>query len=329
MYILRSRGLLVRIVSQHDIEDFCFLSRAKKELVADRLSPFSVWAATLNAKVQVIRLYNLKSAGGEVPAPVSWLPPIPGSRIHYVALKADKNVISTIGESKKEDRLELSPITIVVQLSGEMGNNVAKIATGKGLQLWAQRQYGIATDLVLRHQEHSKWIGAMRDTKKCFPKLRGFDFTLGNGRNYNERTAQQDQLLGAKSALLRLTTARVEDIEETLSTLRGILQSETNVTVQGNSSNITLPFLLVDRLAAIDVWADKFYDEYRQIFEFNYKECCKAKPDPDETVFVSLKPELSIGAGLDSHFSFICRKSTFEILQGKCHTISKIWDLKN
>jgi hypothetical protein len=349
---LQARGLLARIVSQRDIQDFCFLSRAKKELVTERVSSFSVWAATLNTEVQSVRFYEIQSSNGDeqpLQTTVSWLPPVPGSRIHYIKLEADQNSTSSIGKSKKE-RLggqslspkrnglksslgEVPPVTIVVQLSGEMGNNIAKLATGKGLQLWAQRQYGITTDLVLRHQEHPKWVKGMRDLKKCFPHLRGFDFELGNGPNYNERTAQQQQLLGNKSALLRLTTARVGDIEETLSTLRGIQPGTKGIIVQGSSSNITLPFLLADHLALIDVWADKFYDDYRQFFEFDYKECCKTKADPGESVFVSYNslPGRSSSQLTSFHVNFCpcLHKSTFETMSQKCQNILKNLDLKN
>lgn len=305
---LQDRGLLVRNISQHPIQDFCFLSQSKQELVVEGSSSFAVWAATLNTKAESIRLYrNVPSAveHQNEQTILNWMPRDSGARIQYVVVEASNSqlVKEQIDSSSTEEKptpsgssmpdestaplLQTGPVTIVIQLSGEMGNNLAKIATGKGLQLWARREFGIETDLVLRHQDHTKWISGMKDTKKCFPKFRYWDFELGNGPNYDERLEQQKRWLEGKSALLQLTTARSEDVDESLSTLRTILQTERNFTDLTNSRNITLPFLLADHLALIDLWPDRFYDDYRDFFEFDYKACCKVKPDPDESVFVS------------------------------------------
>jgi hypothetical protein len=65
---LQSRGIQVRIVGRQNdktkerqgVEDFCFLLRAKKELVGSARSTFALWAAVLG-QAENIRLYTIKS----------------------------------------------------------------------------------------------------------------------------------------------------------------------------------------------------------------------------------------------------------------------------
>lgn len=290
---------------------------------------------------------------------VTWFPKHPLSRTNNVTVEPNASSLlannkSDVNVSSPMDRPEVgattappwsskqyetaasiinlgSPVTIVVQLSGEMGNNLAKLATGRGLQLWARHFYGIETDLVLRHQEHSKWVGAMKDLTRCFPKLRNWDFQLGNGPNYGERLAQQNQLLGTnRSSFLHLKTSRLEDIHQSLSTLRSILQTEQNVTMLSNSQNITLPFLLADRLSKIDLWPDMLYDEYRKLFEFDDDACCKSKADPVESVFVSLVIAESVCLVGKQHVVHRLRSSQFsaalsKLCQGNAPQLQTIW----
>lgn len=61
--------------------------------------------------------------------------------------------------------------TIVVQLSGEMGNNLHKIAFARGLQIQAMER-DVSTNLILRHDvgDDSKWRRARSLISRCFPK---------------------------------------------------------------------------------------------------------------------------------------------------------------
>jgi hypothetical protein len=161
------------------------------------------------------------------------------------------------------------PTSIVIEVSGEMANNLCKLAAGKSLQLWAKREYGVDLNLVLR-KEYSKRLGALERVKSCFPNFQSVDFMEGNGPNFDNRNQQQSELFGNQSSLFRVTTdARViEDIENTLSTLSNVLR--TNMTENTNNNNnrmttshveienntITLPFLYISYLALIDVWVD-------------------------------------------------------------------------
>ena len=82
--------------------------------------------------------------------------------------------------------------SIVIQLTGEMGNNLNKIAYGYGLQLLAERRYNITTNLVMRHQEeHPKWRLAVQNLQQCFPNLKEFDYSAGNTVEFREKQLQQ------------------------------------------------------------------------------------------------------------------------------------------
>jgi hypothetical protein len=191
------------------------------------------------------------------------------------------------------------PTSIVIELSGEMANNLCKLAAGKSLQLWAKREYGIDTNLVLR-KEYPDLVGALEKVKTCFPRFRSVDFMEGNGPVFDNRNEQQREMFGInQSSLFRVTTARVDDIENTLSTLSNVLRTNMNANNNNNNNRmitshveienntITLPFLYVSYLALIDVWVDNSYEDLQQFLAFNRSECCKLTADPDETVFVS------------------------------------------
>jgi hypothetical protein len=62
--------------------------------------------------------------------------------------------------------------TILVQLGGELANHLGYIARAFGLVWWLEREYGVRSNIVLRHQEASKWISARTDLTRCFPYVR-------------------------------------------------------------------------------------------------------------------------------------------------------------
>ena len=57
-----------------------------------------------------------------------------------------------------------------------------------------------------------------------------------------------------------------------------------------NSTTISMPFLYADLISQTDIFVDKFYEDLTSYLRFDYENCCKLRPDPDESVFVSLVP---------------------------------------
>ena len=93
--------------------------------------------------------------------------------------------------------------TIVIQLSGELANNLHHIAHGIGLQQLAKDKYGIDANLVLRHfvgpnnrAPKPKWKAARDDIRQCFPTLAQWDITRGNSKDFDQRKRLQEQWLG-------------------------------------------------------------------------------------------------------------------------------------
>lgn len=73
------------------------------------------------------------------------------------------------------------PLTIIVALSGEMGNNLGKLAHGICLEEWLRDDFGVGrTQLVLRHQAHPKWKRGQAALQRCFPWTRTLQFAAGN-----------------------------------------------------------------------------------------------------------------------------------------------------
>jgi hypothetical protein len=85
---LQQRGLQVRtITGQSSVQDFCFLMKARKELVGSRDSSFTRWAAVLGDAKRA-RLYILDNSlqqrkGGAARLIVNWTHPYLKSRILY------------------------------------------------------------------------------------------------------------------------------------------------------------------------------------------------------------------------------------------------------
>jgi hypothetical protein len=106
------------------------------------------------------------------------------------------NTIPTSQQGDDVTGTRFKPVSIVVQLSGELGNHLHKIAFGRAIQNLAKELYNIETQLVLQHQfRGGKWVSAMHDIKECFPNLRHFDFELGNSPEFFSRETQQQQWL--------------------------------------------------------------------------------------------------------------------------------------
>ena len=100
--------------------------------------------------------------------------------------------------------------TIVVHLSGEMGNHLHHLVHGYGIHLMllgkddndmidtsssnAPNSSSILTNIILRHQEHvnqRKWMSAQTSIQSCFPHFRNYNFSFGNTIEFYNDKAQQ------------------------------------------------------------------------------------------------------------------------------------------
>ena len=187
-------------------------------------------------------------------------------------------------------------MTILVQLSGELGNNLGKIAHGICLQEWLQEEFDTISTIVLRHQRHDKWIRGYQNAIKCFPYTRQFDFAAGNtpsmdawlaGPNHPDwwETMQLVNGNGADSATIRRALkSTVNQWRQNLANASSFLNNVTTA----NGTPVSQPFLYANQFAHLHVCMDRYYDVIRARLAFDTSECCQQVPFANETVFVSV-----------------------------------------
>lgn len=183
--------------------------------------------------------------------------------------------------------------TIVVYLSGEMGNHLSVIAKAYSTKLLALERYNIAAKLVFRHQLVSKWTHAKRDLKKCFPKLATYDFSAANSKAFDKLQRKQAKYLARghwDPARLQLDSFldNKTSIESALSYWNQVLDSPSLFNVTAAAGEVSFPFLTVGApFCPLDM-LDRYHDEIQSFFEFDRSKCCHALPSANETVFVSV-----------------------------------------
>lgn len=180
--------------------------------------------------------------------------------------------------------------TIVIELSGELGNNLHHIAHGIGLQYWANDRYGIKTNLVLRHTGPShKWKSARDDIRGCFPKLADWKFNRGNLNDFTQRQRLQQEWLGKgrhDQLMGLINSANASDVEKGLGFLAHEILTDPNrpLVVDEDEDPIRIPFLFSQSLDVFPM-IDKYYSVIRDMFHFNDTACCGLEPALNDSVF--------------------------------------------
>ena len=199
---------------------------------------------------------------------------------------------SSTKTSQTSDRV----LSIVVQLSGELGNQVFKIANGLCVQDHVEKELGLKTKLVLRAQNHAKWEHAMEWTKEAFPNTRPFDFRGGNTEQFDSIHSLQerwmDQLISENkldltslsdpSMLKALSCTESKCYADTLSLLKQTWDREGRPSVP-DDANISMPHIFVTTFVGHHC-LDRMYLKYRDFFQIDEETICKLIPDPDESV---------------------------------------------
>jgi hypothetical protein len=166
-----------------------------------------------------------------------------------------------------------NPVTIVIQLNGEMGNHLSKLAYGYGLQWMLKEDYNISAHTLLRHQDSFKWSRVKGSFRECFPRLRTLNFSAANTAEFNARLEQQ------KTNLPELLMGGLEteaDIRKGLDALVRALNSPTMPF--SRNAMISAPFLLANTLGLYGYINDRYYEQLRGLFEFDFNNptCCGA-----------------------------------------------------
>jgi hypothetical protein len=199
-------------------------------------------------------------------------------------LNVDKITDQTVADTEETSALYHGQI--VVQLSGEMANQLCKIAYGLGLKWILEEDYNTSTKIIWRHQDSEKWKRARDSVIMCFPKLRKIDFSQGNTQEFITRKNQQASMFGKDTFYFY----KCEDeycirkkLEAFLKNLNQSNQKRFNIPV---NANITLPFLYADTLAMFGYINDRYYDRFRILFEIDLENlnCCSLKAVLKESI---------------------------------------------
>ena len=207
--------------------------------------------------------------------------------------KKSPNLINqdkSIDEDHDRDSNDVFPlVSVVVSLSGELGNNLHHIAHGIGLQEWLRQEFNVESNIVIRHHQLGKWKKAYDDIQTCFPILAEWDFTAGNSKEFDRLEKLQkewlkerhDQVIGLVNSG-NLTNVR-----------QGLYRLSKNILRDTGRPNITTPTPLhvpfIVSLTILDAFPviDRYFDTIRKVFTYNHSnpECCALLPTREETVF--------------------------------------------
>jgi hypothetical protein len=182
-------------------------------------------------------------------------------------------------------RIKKGQITLVMQNSGEMGNNLCHLATARSIQLLAQETEEIPIEIIIRAQNSPKWERGAKNIKECFPKLRDVNFRAANTDEFALRQQQQVERFGTEKAQkLHLPPNEFDIVQEGLALLQQLRANETDFYPNPNAT-ISVPYLTTNRMLCNGKLLDMYIEEIQDLFEFDSDRCCGIKPDADESVF--------------------------------------------
>ena len=206
-------------------------------------------------------------------------------------------LIRKIGEStavpiRKDTRTTQYPtISILVELTGELGNHLHHLAHGRVLQNIAGT-FGIPTRLVLRRQSNAeKYKQTQKHLQKCFPNLRNFTFHHDTSKVTSQTSTSGNMTQMFHSRLRLHGGSNYSVTHRAVDALHQILQLEQQVATASDSQypklGLSTPFLHTSSMLSRELM-NLYYDDFREFFAFDDSACCSDVPGPNEAVFVSL-----------------------------------------
>jgi hypothetical protein len=184
-------------------------------------------------------------------------------------------------------------IPIVIQLSGEFGNHLSKIAAGVGVAALlhsynTNSPYHFTTTIQVRKQAHTtKGETAMEIFRQCFPLL----VELADPENNDDHVPSSDLYPGINSNRDTSVDATVFQIlRDAVQALEASRPRQDDVDNNDPMTTFHAPFTLYSNhlVGFFDVYMDRLYDLYRELFLMrnDTADCaCIDIPFPDEIVF--------------------------------------------
>jgi hypothetical protein len=244
-----------------------------------------------------------------------------------LTLLHESNQNTTKHASKSEPK-----VTIVVQIVGELGNHLCRIAFGRSIQLLLRDEYGIQNSkLVMRNEGSDKnnkpAPPATKTLQRCFPWTRSFYFGQGNTPEYNHILRHPDDNQKSNRVFLHLKQKGLDSTDPftVRAAIDGAMMTMKNMSLSSTSSWLVAPpSLMVYADAFVSppghFFLNRYYKEFRNnTFQLS-EECCPkgdnvAIPDPDESVFVSKEQIVSShNMSVDDLFAFCAPSYTLRLI---------------
>eukprot|EP00980_Cylindrotheca_fusiformis_P014927 scaffold4075_cov63-Cylindrotheca_fusiformis.AAC.4 len=187
------------------------------------------------------------------------------------------------------------PVTMVVQLSGELGNHMNQITVALCFKYHIEKNLGLKSELKFRAQNAPKWKRAMTWTKQAFPNMRPFDFRAANTKEFDQVRMLQDQWLQSLIMSKQLNLTGVEDptvlnlfhkgskMEDVLVLLNQTMYMKRP---SPTSNNFSIPHIYLSGRGGLDCeeCIEMLGDDLMDFFAFDEETNCRQVPDPDESV---------------------------------------------
>lgn len=183
---------------------------------------------------------------------------------------------------------EIPPITILVMLSGEFGNNLMKTITGWSYAKIAYEKFGLRSRFVFSEQRrgksgsvYGKAKKTVKELEKCIPQFKGVDFKMGNrllDEGYFEEIIAGDSI-----------SERLGILRERLKQHPTTHKDETTSLQRAPGTFIIIPRMMI-RASKMADWElmDTYYESIKEFLAFDDARCCgetlNVPPLEDETV---------------------------------------------
>jgi DNA-directed RNA polymerase subunit L len=206
-----------------------------------------------------------------------------------LSLLSSKSVSRTVKGSRT--------LTLLVPLSGELGNHLHWISTAFRIKWDLEQRFPLNIQVVGEHQDNPKWKNAHKDILSCFVNLKDFVFDAGrHSAEFRRIRAQQRDFvqnypgefaISATGAdcnnLFECAHRRAELVIERWRTIDQN-REEGNI-LQAKDSKYSLPFLVLREMDGPSINHDT--EPIRALFTIDSTSpiCCALLPNPSELVF--------------------------------------------
>lgn len=175
--------------------------------------------------------------------------------------------------------------TFLLQIGGEMGNNLGYIAYAHAVALLLRQEHQMNIRIALRHQDAKKWNRSWVHVNKCFPATRNWDIHEGHTQ-FNHLTIGQMEDLGDDHDLDLLNAVELSVVRNGTQGIVDMIRNFPNATPESVSEPVSHPFIYVRTpILFFHPLLEQYYSYFRRLFQFDYRECCNQLPRTDEIAF--------------------------------------------